>query len=212
MNRFYHWLKSDQKYSEGVNLYVLHGQNEALKKMLLRGESPFGRRKLVQEITALSKGKVKVKEVAIVPPKPIPQSDLPKEVQQLHKLKIFHYKEMGRHRKDLFSHDKEVRKEAAFKILEHRKVNMECWSKLDYYNKHGALPSNELNVVGIKYLQSLSDGNLIKLRNNNRSYISKNKKRLKDLKPERNERIEREINRRVLENKKIQTILDGQTI
>jgi hypothetical protein len=85
MNRFYHWLKSDQKYSEGVNLYVLHGQNEALKKMLLRGESPFGRRKLVQEITALSKGKVKVKEVAIVPPKPIPESDLPKEVQQLHK-------------------------------------------------------------------------------------------------------------------------------
>jgi hypothetical protein len=99
MNRFYHWLKSDQKYSEGVNLYVLHGQNEALKKMLLRGESPFGRRKLVQEITALSKGKVKVKEVSIVPPKPIPESDLPIEIQKLNELKLFHYKEMGRHQK-----------------------------------------------------------------------------------------------------------------
>jgi hypothetical protein len=212
MNRFYHWLKSDQKYSEGVNLYVLYGQNKALKKMLLRGESPFGRRKLVQEITALSKGKVIVKEVSIVPPKPISQSDLPKEVQQLHELKLFHYKEMGRHRKDLFSNDKEVRKVAAIQILKHRKVNMDCWSKLDYYNKHGALPSENPDVVGIKYLQSLSDGKLIKLRNNNRSYISKNKKRLMDLKPERNERIEREINRRVLENKKIQAILNEQTV
>lgn len=152
------WMNKGCPYWEGVTIYEQMGSNEAVKKLLQLGCTDFFEKKLkAAMIEMLGKGEEAVnaqveqtilKEPAIAsetkPVKSYRKEDvyaLPDDVAALVKLKGQTYKDAATlHATLLKSKKTEVRKKAAYEILRLMAINQNCWNKLNYYDKYGALP------------------------------------------------------------------------
>ncbi|WP_432328909.1 hypothetical protein ACRQ5D_10845 [Mucilaginibacter sp. P25] len=50
------WLNNGRNYQEGLSIYCHYGDNDFLKSMLQRSETPYNRQKLADLLTQLMEG------------------------------------------------------------------------------------------------------------------------------------------------------------
>lgn len=91
----------------------------------------------------------------------------------------------------------EDRRIAALRIVEIDDLLAPIYEKLDYFKEHGKLPEVE-GEKKVTALADMSEGDLIKKRNNNRAYISN---------PKNKENKQGEVKRRTEENVEIEKLL-----
>jgi hypothetical protein len=184
------WISKGKPYEMGVNIYCQLGDNEAIKQILKKGRSSFFINKLdaaMMELLRQGETKVNTKvEKQLLPDQEAKQdfkelkkynrtdiSHLPNEVGAIIKLKGQCYKDAATlHATVLKGKDKEKRRLAAFEILRLMQINQSCWNKLNYYDKYGSLPIDE--VKGEDFA-NLSPGDKEMMIQRNRVYLSRHK-------------------------------------
>jgi hypothetical protein len=165
------WISNDGTYSEGLSLYIQHGDNDFLKSLFSKSETVFNRKKLRSELITLSeklqeqpqtKGKaITDQEYACLPPQ---GRDLQKQWKQW-------YARMNALRHKLMDPMTEsVRYELALEILSLDEKIRSTWRKIDYWRKYGEFP-REVDLE--TELNDLPLLDLIKRKNNLATYISK---------------------------------------
>lgn len=133
------WLENPT-YQSGVEFYLVHGTNQALKNLFQTGASSFTRKKLQQEIEKLAgvpaQKEIKKKEADF---KPVPDWITKTATQR-----ITWIKEQQFLRSQLlhFKTDEE-RKEAAFRILDLGDLIQEAQSEMTEYKLTGKIPVRE---------------------------------------------------------------------
>lgn len=153
MKEIANWINGDQDYDEGCALYMQHGTDSAVKSLLKLGKSSFTEKKLLQGLTALVPQALEPKTV---------QKDFPDQIRKLMNERqlchnnLFHTPSLS------------DRKMLAFRILSIGK-------KLDKYFNNQELPKDE-QPPDPDTLIPASAWEMHQLFNNNRSYITKNKK------------------------------------
>lgn len=181
------WLKSDKDFAIGVALYTKYGANINLKRFFARPKTKFSEDKLLYELqqiagtntteTVTVKPSDFVKHTPIAKPK-INRALLPQQYQALDVKKGRLYN-MAQYLKAQLDNaaTQEVRLELALKIVKTWREIDAIWEKLDYWNEHGQMmPENAKAVID---LDTATESEMIKHRNNLRSHISKLKKRPK---------------------------------
>lgn len=137
---FYEWLQSERNYQSGLELYLAHGTNGFLKKILSTGESTYNLEKLTSEIEALA-ADPKPKSNAPQAASPSFSGKYPPEVQALVDRRVQLFKESSHlHGKLQPAKDQEERHQLATTILD----NFDCidalWDQITYFDEHGVLP------------------------------------------------------------------------
>lgn len=199
------WLKQRGSYNDGVHLYSLYGKSAILLRQLKIAEHSINRKKLLKALEEIADRSDELIATVIPykPPQQAPPPKYDKEIDKYYKEAAMLYKEAGKlHATSLWSDDIEVRSRAAIEIRQKMDRNVECYDIIYYWEQHGFLPSKNKNF---KYLKTYDKAQLITIRNNNRSYLSKTKKKLKGLtSDDKNyKKFTEEITRRTKENEAI---------
>jgi hypothetical protein len=134
------WLQNPD-YQSGVEFYLLHGNNQALKSLFQKGPTSFTKKKLQEEIARIAyapkQEEIKMKEQAFVP---VPdwltrvgneRIDLIKEQQYL-RSQLLHYK------------TDEERRIAAFRILDLGDQIQSIMMDMEEYKATGKVPQKEI--------------------------------------------------------------------
>lgn len=178
----------ESSYEDGLRLYREFGSSSFLMKLFDKGETVYSRERLRQELTTLSQEiidnpqllkkqpvptskKVEVPPMAVYqrPPVPADTSNYPEELQKKIALKGSLYKKAcWLHSQLNFMATNDERKVAAEMIVDHFKKIQEVWDEVDYYSEHKVLKSS----IGYEF-EKMSTYELIKRKNNLRTYISK---------------------------------------
>jgi hypothetical protein len=177
------WIKRGCPYEEGRSLYEQMGSNQGVKVLLRSGSSSFFKAKLTEAMMQmLQSGSEAVNlkvEQSILKPKPVISygkahlKTLPNDVAALVQLKGKLYKDAATlHATILKSNDAEKRKTAAFEILRLMSLNQNCWTKLNYFDKYGALPVEENTSVDVS---SLSSGEREQMIRRHKTFLSRSK-------------------------------------
>ena len=180
----------ESSFEDGLRLYREFGSSSFLLKLFEKGETVYTRDRLRQELTTLSQeiidnpGLLKKeksssipKTVSMPPPAmvyqrpPVPEdtSGYPEELQKKIALKGSLYKKAcWLHSQLLHMKTNDERKVAAELICKHFTQIDEVWQELDYYAEHKILK----NSIGFDF-EKMSTYDLIKRKNNLRTYVSK---------------------------------------
>jgi small-conductance mechanosensitive channel len=179
------WIKGNQNFIVGKNLYDTYGTDKNLKALFARGETPFAKQKLHEALKLL----VKAEKKPVAKPAVIAATEMPKATdevliaieQQWQPL----YQEMNllRHKLDEFGDDNTVlvrakRNEYAQKILDLEQQCMALWNKRDYYEQHGQLP--EVKEKEEKFIIPEDPVELATLISTLKRYVRRYKKSTKD--------------------------------
>ena len=202
------WLTGSRDYTEGVRLYSIYGTSAIIKLQLEAAEHSINRKLLLTELTAIAERVDDELAAPVLTPKPLPVASIayPIDLEPIIKKRNAVYKEAGAlHAIDLWSDDPTTRGTAAKHIIDLMTENGKCWDMIRYFEQHGFLPKEQ---KGFEYLSDLSPIELLKLRNNNRAYISKTKKKI-DAMTEQDAQYRKfvdEIERRTNENIEIEKL------
>ena len=183
------WLNSDRNYAAGVALYNTHGTNVNLKRFFTRPETKLTTDKLLYELQQLVQPMVQVptpkpedfiKHTPITKPK-IDRALLPQQYQALDVKKGRLY-DMARYLRTQLENaveqnQKEKLQDLALKIVKTWREIDAIWLKLDYWNEHGQMMP-ETGKAKID-LDTATENEMLKHRNNLRSSVSKLKKKPK---------------------------------
>jgi hypothetical protein len=163
------WLNSDQKYETGLKLYIQHGTNSFLKKVLATGPNPFNTEKLEDELqlihdsqntTARSSGVYRGRDYEGL-------DDAIKEmiatVKSLYKMNGAKLAQLKYQKTD------QKRAIMAHQILDNDQQARELLHQIDYFEEHGTIPK-----VPDQDLE-MSEAEMTHLIRLIRSRISKNK-------------------------------------
>lgn len=200
------WIRGKQDYAAGLDLYRKYGKNAITLMQLEAAVHSLNIKLLCTELTQLSNTSEQdlATKQHTISPAPIEKSvDMDEAIKPFYILKAKLYREAGQmHAIELWSENDAVRAKAAVDIMQRMDENGVCWDTIRYYEKHGFLPHKE---KGYEYLDTKSPLELIKLRNNNRAYISKTTKKLGAMEEqdERYRAFQTEIERRENENEAI---------
>lgn len=171
----------ENDYDAMVRLYQRHGTNQALKLLFGATKNDWTKRQVVSELNKLlpllpdeSQAQVieRVQKKAVKPRRKSDDPDAPAEVRALVVRRKMLYARMNYCFGVLHtSPDKEVRFKAAKELLDGQDEIIDIWTKSDFYDLHGSLPA-ETKVLSFE-LDSLNEVQLIRRRNNLRTYLSK---------------------------------------
>lgn len=150
MQIIHNWLNSKQNFIVGKLLYIQFGTDNAFKKLLQEnGETPFNKKKLKEDLSAIANGSIKKAVAGLsadVSTKEMPAGDTPL-LQALNKEWKPLYMKMNflRHQLQAFGSDNspETIKKAdpiCQEILSLEKQCMKIWAKRDHVLQHGRLP------------------------------------------------------------------------
>jgi hypothetical protein len=178
------WLENPS-YQSGVEFYLLHGTNQALKKIFQSGPTAFTKKKLQQEIEKLAgvpaQKQIQKKEAAFVP--------VPDWLTQIAQQRITWIKEQQFLRSQLLHYKTdEERKEAAFKILNLGDLVQNAQAEMTEFKETGKVPLREVPKKELFNYSHLDDISLMEYYYNS---FKPMKTRHKD-KPERMEQILKE--------------------
>ena len=150
------WLKGSRNFITGKILYDKYGADNSLKKLLLQGETPTAKKKLIAALQAIADaGKIPAAEVKadVLSTMPAGSDDV---LESIRNEWLPRYQEMNykRHRLDEYGdrNDKEAIancKVLCFEILELEQQVMACWAKRDHYLDHGQLPEVKVEKLEI---------------------------------------------------------------
>lgn len=169
------YLLSDQDYKAGIELLNKYSDNSFLKKMLGKGETPYNRKKLIEELRRIEQATAKGSAYKVTFGKEY--DGLPDEVKELKAKCDAAFKEMrDLHSRLLHFKDKD-RAEAAFRILELEAICVPAWADLSHFKRTGKLPKHEKVVPKVK--GDTRDG-LLRRYYTVRTYISKGLIKYKD--------------------------------
>lgn len=181
------WINSDRNFAKGVELYATHGNNINLKRFFARPKTKFAEDKLLYELQQMVGTPPQqtntinpadfVKHTPISKPK-VDRALLPQQYQALDVKKGRLYNMAQYLKAQLDNADTEAKRlELALKIVKTWREIDGIWEKLDYWNEHGQMmPENNKAVID---LDTATETQMLKHRNNLRSHISKLKKRPK---------------------------------
>jgi hypothetical protein len=202
------WMLS-KDYKSGLELYRKYGTSKVTLVQLEAAEHSMNRQLLRDELASMvatGENEMAAKQYTLASPPAEAPTDMHPDIAPYYKRKAELYRDAGHlHAIDLWSDNEAVRKTAAIAIMEKMDENGVCWDTIRYYEKHGMLPNK---VRGYEYLQAMDAVELMKLRNNNRAYISKMTKKI-GLMSEQDEAyraFQNEIERRTNENKAIEAL------
>lgn len=144
------WLNGSQNFRVGVTLYNTFGTNPALKNLLAKGETPFCKNLLIEELQKLIDKGIPVelpvepiqKEVGVMPD----SADGVLQALKNEWMPVYQEMQYKRHQLDKeFEHPNSeaaitYRKPLAFEILALEQQCIQIWAKRDYYVKEGKLP------------------------------------------------------------------------
>lgn len=148
------WLKSEQDYFKGVDLYEQHGDNSTLKTLFRIRKTSFSEKKLLESLQAIA-GKEE--------PKPEEKEKFPPKVLEL-----------IRKRSVLHNNLVHTNPTAVSNRYEIAKSIIAITKKLDRWYQNGELPEED-QPDPVQQLPT-NGWELHALFGNNRSYITKNKK------------------------------------
>jgi hypothetical protein len=179
------WLNSERNFEEGVQTYSDHGANVNLKRFFTRPNTPLVYNKLVYELEQLAgvsdvpqvKPEDFIKHSPIVKPK-IDRALLPQQYQALDvkKGRLYNKAQYLKAQLDNATTD-ESRKVLALDIVKTWREIDAIWERLDYWHQHGQMmPETTPAAIDI---DTATETDLIRHRNNLRSNVSKLKKRPK---------------------------------
>jgi len=204
------WCYSSQDYKEGLLLYTKYGRSKTMIKILtIGGQNPKNQATLCYELmrmlgTAVSENIVVISKTitkiiddhqsAVIEqrkddqkPSAIARRENTQEINQLVKEKNDLLKEWDALHATLELVNKETCKLNAFRILDIGDILDDMYNRLEQYNKHGVLPPAK---VFPKYKwQEEQQFEAATRRQTLRTYISKDKKRLRDSKDKGNRSI-----------------------
>lgn len=184
------WLNGPRDYMAGVALYLTYGNNMNLKRVFSHGPSDYNVEKLAYElehIKHLGEATEKKKPVHVpqlppqeyVPPvEPAPDrsqyviQEKPELYHQLHREWRQFYKQASHlHQTQLgMDQHKNDRGKAARQIIELFENEISPrWEMLDYFEEHGHFPE----VTKPEPIQYVTAADMLKRRNNLRTYITK---------------------------------------
>jgi hypothetical protein len=146
------WLNNPNRdFDIGVELYILHIGNTNIFKH----KNSFTTKKLYTELKAYDEKKAKHWATLKNPPSPpAPKQEpakpsLPPEIIRLNDLKLQTFKKMAAlHQQLCFikgnsQKSMEARFELQQQIIRLDELNQDCWEKVNYFEKHGALPPDK---------------------------------------------------------------------
>ena len=150
------WLKGNKKdYSLGVSIFESQGGSPVLLKLFKKGESPFTRKTLTDQLQKLANAKPKVSapvtplSTPVTPiSAPVTQSQEPPELKHIYELKLGAFKKMAalhQHMATIMGNSPkaiETRFKYAQEIMQLDELNKQCWDKIFYFKKHGKLPAD----------------------------------------------------------------------
>jgi len=182
------WFDNGCPYQEGVALYAAHGTDAGLKVLLPMGETRYNARKLYTALKELQQRQQLVQEQKAVIAQEKAEIAKEKKLATDPRLAALYPERNRLHAQLSVLPGKSDRKRVAFKILSLTdKIERIIGVLPEEPQKEYTLPTNPLN--------------LLKLRNNNRSYISK----------ERNKKNNPgEVQRRMDENSEIEKLLNNE--
>lgn len=173
-------LKVKWNFDEALALCQAYGENSILYKMLAGdSKSSFFNNKLRGELERIYEIRRKQVKVNVETMQGFPNEHPSLQQIIIERNKALKERDFLRGKLTEFDSD-EKRKEAAFRILELDDIMSECWNKIDYFEIHGhlpaILPSDEIE----KIFSGKDKADIVKLRNNYRSYRTKVKKGQRD--------------------------------
>ena len=206
MQTIENWLKSNRIYTEGVNLYLIHGKNEFLKKRFQAICDDYSKKKLAEELQQLlteSTREARPQDTAKVPL----QTNIIQEADQAHYLGLLRkrddiVKQIERNMAVLdLSTDRNVLHQTAKQILKLHQKKCETWEKIDFYQTHGhfQLEPKKAIIPKEKKIQQLYQA------------ISKAKKRLADPKCKNQTKTQQLLHRHEARLQKLKTHADHQS-
>lgn len=166
-------ILDDFDYAEGIHLLKKYGSNPALVAVLNGRSGKFFEKKLRRELAELLH-----KEDA---PAPAPLADAPEPVKAIEKTRNDALRRQDHLRGQLVLL---VEQKATPQVLapiarEIRSLSRElrdCWAKLTYYQEHRTLPPQAPDVIVREFEGLTSVSDVMRIRNNARSNISRIKK------------------------------------
>jgi hypothetical protein len=203
------WLLSAKQYSKGVDLYRKYGQSSIVLMQLEAAEHSLNRKLLSEKLTDLYseiEDSAATPQYVVANAPIIEDKTLDAKIAPFYKRKSQLYREAGKlHAIELWSDDLAVRKKATVAIMEKMDENGVYWDTIRYFEKHGMLPNKK---KGFQYLATKNAVELLKLRNNNRAYISKTKTKTGKMveQDEKYRAFQAEIERRTIENQEIEKL------
>jgi hypothetical protein len=179
------WLNSSQNFTAGATLYKAIGKNTALKNLLAKGETPFAKKLLVEELEKLATVSVQEFLPDVIAEETAVMEDSSNNVLQAIKNEwspLYQRMNYLRHQLDKDFEDMNspaaiaYRKPIAREILQLEQKNISLWKKRDYYKKHGKLPFTEETKIEIP-TDPVAHAKLI---SNLGSYIRRYRKQMQD--------------------------------
>lgn len=132
-----------------------------------------------KSIEAVKTVEVEVAKVAIANAETAHNSELPDAIKQLKEKKSKAFSEMNRlHAQLELLPDDDARHKSAIRIIELEQLIGDYWTALHRYNDTGEIPKDLGSADTNNEIRDLSEANptdLIRMRNNARAYISKNR-------------------------------------
>lgn len=181
------WLSSSRDYQKGLDILERAKINSAIFRMLKKGESFYNCKRMAQEIQNLKEAPLKIikkpsEEKPVVPKQQqwdsiIPNEKLPNSLSKVVKALRDQYA-MVNHFHPLLDATYNLDKKKAFKIklaLQDAWEEIElCWRIINYWKAHNEVLPSKYTKSSIA-METLDPTDLIKRRNNLRTYISKHK-------------------------------------